>query len=95
MNANERQTVAHHECGHAFVASLVPHGDPVSKISIIPRSRGALGYTMQMPKEDRYLLSVEELEDQVAIMMGGRAAERVMLGTGRRQRLQFRDAANH
>jgi len=81
MNAKERQTVAHHECGHALVASLVPHGDPVSKISIIPRSRGALGYTMQMPKEDRYLLSVEELEDQVAIMMGGRAAERVMLGT--------------
>jgi cell division protease FtsH len=81
MNARERQTVAHHECGHALVASLVPHGDPVSKISIIPRSRGALGYTMQMPKEDRYLLSVEELEDQVAIMMGGRAAERVMLGT--------------
>ena len=81
MNAKERQTVANHECGHALVASLVPHGDPVSKISIIPRSRGALGYTMQMPKEDRYLLSVEELEDQVAIMMGGRAAERVMLGT--------------
>ena len=63
------------------MASLVPHGDPVSKISIIPRSRGALGYTMQMPKEDRYLLSLEELEDQVAIMMGGRAAERVMLGS--------------
>jgi cell division protease FtsH len=81
MNAKERETVAHHECGHALVASLVPHGDPVSKISIIPRSRGALGYTMQMPKEDRYLLSVEELEDQVAIMMGGRAAEHLMLGT--------------
>jgi cell division protease FtsH len=81
MNAKERQTVAHHECGHALVASLVPHGDPVSKISIIPRSRGALGYTMQMPKEDRYLLSVDELEDQIAIMMGGRAAERVLLGT--------------
>ena len=55
MNAKERQTVAFHECGHALVASLVPSGDPVSKISIIPRSRGALGYTMQMPKEDRYL----------------------------------------
>jgi cell division protease FtsH len=81
MNAKERATVANHECGHALVASLVPHGDPVSKISIIPRSRGSLGYTMQMPKEDRYLLSLEELEDQVAIMMGGRAAERVVLGT--------------
>jgi cell division protease FtsH len=81
MNARERQTVAYHECGHAIVASLVPTGDPVSKISIIPRSRGALGYTMQMPKEDRYLLSFEELQDQIAVMMGGRAAEHVMLHT--------------
>jgi cell division protease FtsH len=81
MNPKERQTVAFHECGHALVASLVPSGDPVSKISIIPRSRGALGYTMQMPKEDRYLLSMEELEDQIAIMMGGRAAEHLMTGT--------------
>ena len=81
MNPKERETVACHECGHALVASLVPSGDPVSKISIIPRSRGALGYTMQMPKEDRYLLSVEELEDQIAIMMGGRAAEHLILGT--------------
>jgi cell division protease FtsH len=81
MNKKERETVAYHECGHALVASLVPTGDPVSKISIIPRSRGSLGYTMQMPKEDRYLLSLEELEDQIAVMMGGRAAEHVMLGT--------------
>ena len=81
MNPKERQTVAFHECGHALVASLVPSGDAVSKISIIPRSRGALGYTMQMPKEDRYLLSLEELEDQIAVMMGGRAAEHLMLGT--------------
>jgi cell division protease FtsH len=81
MNPKERQTVAYHECGHALVASLVPTGDPVSKISIIPRSRGSLGYTMQMPKEDRYLLSMEELEDQIAVMMGGRAAEHLMLGT--------------
>ncbi len=81
MNAGERQTVAYHECGHALVASLVPHGDPVSKISIIPRSRGALGHVMQMPKEDRYLLASEELEDQLAVMMGGRAAERLVLGT--------------
>jgi cell division protease FtsH len=81
MNPKERQTVAYHECGHALVASLVPAGDPVSRISIIPRSRGALGYTMQMPKEDRYLLSAEELEDQLAVMMGGRAAEHLMLGT--------------
>ncbi len=81
MNPKERETVACHECGHAIVASLVPTGDPVSKISIIPRSRGSLGYTMQMPKEDRYLLSMEELEDRIAVMMGGRAAEQVMFGT--------------
>jgi cell division protease FtsH len=81
MNPTERQTVAFHECGHALVASLVPSGDPVSKISIIPRSRGALGYTMQMPKEDRYLVSIEELEDRLATMMGGRAAEQLMCGT--------------
>jgi cell division protease FtsH len=81
MNPKERETVAYHECGHAIVASLVPTGDPVSKISIIPRSRGSLGSTMQMPKEDRYLLSIGELEDQIAVMMGGRAAEHVMLGT--------------
>ena len=81
MNPKERETVAYHECGHAIVASLVPTGDPVSKISIIPRSRGSLGYTMQMPREDRYLLSREELEDQIAVMMAGRAAEQVMLGT--------------
>jgi cell division protease FtsH len=81
MNARERQTVAYHECGHAIVATLIPDSDPVSKISMIPRSRGALGYTMQMPKEDRYLLSREELESQIAIMMGGRAAERLILGT--------------
>ncbi|HVO11265.1 MAG TPA: ATP-dependent zinc metalloprotease FtsH [Vicinamibacteria bacterium] len=80
MNAKERQTVATHECGHALVATLVPTGDPVSKISIIPRSRGALGYTMQMPKEDRYLLSEEELEDRIAVMVGGRAAEQLMFG---------------
>ncbi|MGB2713947.1 MAG: ATP-dependent zinc metalloprotease FtsH [Vicinamibacterales bacterium] len=81
MNVKERETVAYHECGHALVATLVPHGDPVSKISIIPRSRGALGYTMQMPKEDRYLLAVDELEDQLAVMLGGRAAEQLMFGT--------------
>jgi cell division protease FtsH len=81
MNPKERETVAWHECGHAVVATLVASGDPVSKVSIIPRSRGALGYTMQMPKEDRYLLSVEELEAQIAVMMGGRAAEQLVLGT--------------
>lgn len=81
MNENERKAVAYHECGHALVAELVPHGDPVSKVSIIPRSRGALGYTMQMPTEDRYLLTVDELKDRIAIMLAGRAAEKVVFGT--------------
>jgi len=81
MNPKERETVAWHECGHAVVATLVASGDPVSKVSIIPRSRGALGYTMQMPREDRYLLTREELEAQIAVMLGGRAAEQLVFGT--------------
>jgi len=77
MNPRERNTVAHHEAGHALVAALVPHGDPVSKISIVPHTRGALGYTLQLPTEDRFLLTSDELEDRLAVMMGGRAAEKV------------------
>jgi cell division protease FtsH len=60
---------------------LLPHGEPVSKISIVPHSRGALGYTMQMPTEDRYLLSIDELKDQIAVMLGGRAGELVQFET--------------
>jgi cell division protease FtsH len=85
MNEQERTTVAYHESGHALVAEMVPHGEPVSKISIVPHSRGALGYTMQMPTEDRYLLTMEELRDRIAVMLGGRAAEMVefsMISTG-------------
>ena len=81
MNDHERRAVACHECGHAIVAQLVPHADPVSKVSVVPRSRGALGYTLQMPAEDRYLLTVEELEDRLAVMLGGRAAERTVFDT--------------
>jgi len=80
MNEQERTTVAYHESGHALVAELVPHGEPVSKISIVPHSRGALGYTMQMPTEDRYLLSIDELKDRIAVMLGGRAGEMVQFG---------------
>ena len=80
MSEQERKTVAYHESGHALVAELVPHADPVSKISIIPRSRGALGYTMQMPEEDRYLLTQEDLLDRIAVMLGGRAAEKTVFG---------------
>ncbi|MCI0475897.1 MAG: ATP-dependent zinc metalloprotease FtsH [Anaerolineales bacterium] len=78
MNEGERRTVAYHESGHALIAELVPHGDPVSKISIVPRTRGALGYTMQMPTEDRYLLTMDELQDRIAVMLGGRAAEKIV-----------------
>jgi cell division protease FtsH len=81
MNEQERKTVAYHESGHALVAGLVPHADPVSKISIIPHARGALGFTLQMPTEDRYILTVDELTDRVAVMLGGRAAELTVLGT--------------
>lgn len=81
MNEEERRTVAYHEAGHALVAGLLPHADPVAKISIIPRARGALGYTLQMPTEDRYILTRDELVDRVAVMMGGRAAEATALGT--------------
>ena len=81
MNERERNTVAHHEAGHALVAALVPHGDPVSKISIVPRSRGALGYTLQLPTEDRFLLTIDELEDRIAVMLGGRASEKLIFDT--------------
>jgi cell division protease FtsH len=81
MNEKERTTVAYHEVGHAVVAQLMPHAEPVAKISIVPRSRGALGYTMQMPTEDRYLMTREELEDRIAVMLGGRAAEQIIIGT--------------
>ncbi len=80
MNEQDRMIVAYHESGHALVAELVPHGDPVSKISIIPRSRGALGHTMQMPTEDRYLFTFDELLDRIAVMVGGRAAEKLKFG---------------
>jgi cell division protease FtsH len=75
MNQQERTRVAYHESGHALVAHLVPFAEPVTKISIVPHSRGALGYTMQTPTEDRYLLTTAELQDRIAVMLGGRAAE--------------------
>ncbi|HVP22215.1 MAG TPA: ATP-dependent zinc metalloprotease FtsH [Anaerolineaceae bacterium] len=80
MNEKERTSVAYHESGHALVAQLLPNTDPVAKVSIVPHGSGALGYTMQMPTEDRYLLSQDELEDRIAVMLGGRAAEQVVFG---------------
>ena len=76
----ERRIVAYHEMGHALVALSLPNADPVHKVSIIPRGIGALGYTMQRPTEDRFLMSRQELEDRMTVLMGGRAAE-TLLGT--------------
>jgi cell division protease FtsH len=76
----ERQRIAYHESGHALVGHLTPGADPVQKISIIPRAAGALGYTLQMPLEDRYLLSKDELLDRVRVLLAGRAAEDVVFG---------------
>jgi cell division protease FtsH len=81
MNEHERRAIAYHESGHAMIAELVPYADPVAKISIIPRGSGALGYIMQMPVEDRYLMTSAELTDRLTVMMGGRAAEQVILNT--------------
>src|SRR6266404_796725 len=74
----ERSRVAHHEMGHALVAATLPGVDPVHKVSIIPRGVGALGYTMQRPTEDRFLLARQELENRIAVLMGGRAAEAIL-----------------
>jgi cell division protease FtsH len=80
LNPREREVVAHHEMGHALVAAAQPGCDPVHKISIIPRGIGALGYTIQRPTEDRYLMTREELEAKMAVLLGGRTAEEVIFG---------------
>jgi cell division protease FtsH len=78
INSKEREIVAFHEAGHALVAERVETADPVHKISIIPRGVAALGYTQQVPTEDRYLLQRGELEDRIAVLLGGRAAEQII-----------------
>jgi cell division protease FtsH len=80
LNARERETVAYHEMGHALVALALPGSDPVHKVSIIPRGIGALGYTIQRPTEDRYLMTRDELENKIAVLLGGRAAEKLVFG---------------
>ncbi|HEX6118771.1 MAG TPA: ATP-dependent zinc metalloprotease FtsH [Dongiaceae bacterium] len=85
LNPKEREIVAYHELGHAMVATSLPGTDPVHKVSIIPRGVGALGYTVQRPTEDRFLMTREELENKMAVLLGGRAAEWVVfkhLSTG-------------
>jgi cell division protease FtsH len=70
--------VAYHEMGHALVASSLPGADPIQKVSIIPRGVGALGYTIQRPTEDRFLLAESDIENRIAVLMGGRAAEKLV-----------------
>src|SRR2546421_6629682 len=91
MSAKEREIVAYHESGHAIVATAIPGMDPVHKISIVQRGFGALGYTMQLPLEDRYLMQRHDLEHQLAVLLGGRTAEEIALGeitTGAQNDLQ-------
>ena len=91
LNEQERRTVAYHEMGHALVAMTLPGSDPVHKISIIPRGIGALGYTIQRPLEDRFLMTTTELENKMAVLLGGRAAEHVVfdeISTGAADDLQ-------
>jgi cell division protease FtsH len=91
MSVKEREIVAYHECGHAIVATALPGTDPVHKISIVARGFGALGYTMQLPLEDRYLMQRRDLMNQLATLLGGRTAEEIALGeisTGAQNDLQ-------
>jgi cell division protease FtsH len=91
MSRKEREIVAYHESGHAIVATSIPGMDPVHKISIVQRGFGALGYTMQLPLEDRYLMQRRDLLNQLAVLLGGRTAEEIALGeisTGAQNDLQ-------
>src|SRR5580765_6788492 len=91
MSDKERKIVAYHESGHAIVASILPGLDPVHKISIVARGFGALGYTMQLPLEDRYLMTRQDLLGQLAVLLGGRSAEEIAFGevsTGAQNDLQ-------
>jgi cell division protease FtsH len=91
MNPKEKKIVAYHESGHALVAMSVPYADPVNKISIIPRGIAALGYTQQLPTEDRYLMTREELLNRLYVLLGGRVAEEIVfsdVSTGAQNDLQ-------
>ena len=99
MNPKEKEVVAYHEAGHALVAECRPSADRVSKISIIPRGIAALGYTQQVPTEDRYLLRKTELLDRLDVLLGGRVAEEIIfhdVSTGAQDDLQrATDMARH
>lgn len=79
LSDKERLIVSYHEIGHALVAALQTHSAPVTKITIIPRTSGALGYTMQVDEQERNLLSKEELENKIATFTGGRVAEDLVI----------------
>jgi cell division protease FtsH len=81
LTPDEKRRVAYHEAGHALVAENVPTAQPVHKISIIPRGVSALGFTLQLPGEEKFMSTEDELRDQIAVLLGGRTAEQVMLGT--------------
>ena len=94
LNAHEKEVVAYHEAGHALCAELLPGVDRVHKISIVPRGK-ALGYTLNLPDEDRYLKTREELIDHMTVLLGGRVAEQLVFGevtTGASRRPQARRA---
>jgi len=78
ISPDEKQRVAFHEVGHTLVALSVPHADPVRRVSIVPRSIGSLGHTLQLPERDRYLLTEPELEDRISVLLGGRVAEDII-----------------
>jgi cell division protease FtsH len=80
LNEMEKETVAYHEVGHAIVGSLMPGAGTIEKISIVPRGVAALGYTLQLPQEDRFLMGEDELRGQIAMLLGGRAAEELIIG---------------
>ncbi len=91
ISKKEKEIVAFHESGHAIVASLLPNADPVRRISIVPRGISALGYTLQLPTEDRYLMTKTELLDRLAVLLGGRVAEEIVfreISTGAHNDLQ-------
>jgi len=91
MNKKEKEIVAYHECGHTLVAELLPTTDPVHRVSIVQRGIAALGYTLQLPTEDRYLMTKSELQDKLCVMLGGRVAEELMfkeVSTGAQNDLQ-------
>ncbi len=91
MNKREKEIVAYHECGHTLMAELLPTPDPVHRVSIIQRGIAALGYTLQLPTEDRYLMTKTELQDKLCVMLGGRVAEEIVfneVSTGAQNDLQ-------